>query len=225
MPSQTIALIPARAGSKGLPGKNIRNLSGKPLYRHSVDAALAAGISRIFISTDIPEISKQVLPEGVTIIPRPRHLAGDHVKMSLVISAFIERQLSEPATIIVLQPTSPLRTAEHIDEALRIFSEGKYTLVMSVCEADQGVLKWGLCNKGYFTPLSDPAFCFENRQNLPKVYRPNGGIYIFRSKDFMHMADFPTKEIGIIEMTKRDSLDVDTLDDFLQCERLIAEGS
>ena len=79
------AVIPLRAGSKGLPGKNTRGLAGKPLYRHAVDLALAAGASRVILSTDIPELLTAAVPPGVQTLERPADLCGDAVPMAPVL--------------------------------------------------------------------------------------------------------------------------------------------
>lgn len=223
MHSDVIALVPARAGSKGLPGKNIRDLCGKPLYGHSVDAALEAGISKVYISTDIEEIFSHSLPSGVSVVRRPPELARDTTTMAEVLLEFLHSTHCGGGTVVLLQPTSPLRRPDHVRAGLRLFSDGDCSLVMSVCEADAGVLKWGQIAGDRFQTLSDPRFCFANRQSLPPVYRPNGALYVFDADTFRSNRDFSAASIKVVQMSKEESLDVDKLDDFRKCEAAISQ--
>lgn len=223
MHPELIALIPARAGSKGLPGKNIRDLCGKPLYRHSVDSALEAGISKVYISTDIEEIFSHPLPESVSIVHRPPELARDSTTMAEVLLEFLNSTHLGGGTVALLQPTSPLRRPDHIRAGLGLLSDGDCSLVMSVCEANSSVLKWGQLAGDRFQTLSDPRFCFANRQSLPPVYRPNGALYVFDADTFRANRGFSADSIKVVQMSKEDSLDVDTLEDFRNCEATISQ--
>ncbi len=218
-----IAFVPARAGSKGLPGKNTKNLCGKPLYRHSVDSALDAGISKVVVSTDIDEIFSHSLPRNVTVVRRPPELARDTTTMAEVLLEFLNSTHHGSGTVVLLQPTSPLRRSDHIQAGLRLFSDGDCSLVMSVCEANSGVLKWGQLAGDRFQPLSDPRFCFANRQSLPPVYRPNGALYVFDADSFRTNRDFSPASVKVVQMSSVESLDIDTLEDFSKCEETILQ--
>ena len=111
------AVIPLRAGSKGLPSKNIRPLAGKPLYRHAVDQALQAGAQRVVITTDIPEVLWAELPTQVTLVERPPELAGDTVPMAPVLQHALHTADCH-GTVVLLQATSPLRLTRDIEAAL-----------------------------------------------------------------------------------------------------------
>lgn len=223
MHSDVIALVPARAGSKGLPGKNIRDICGKPLYRHSVDAALEAGISKVYISTDIEEIFSHSLPMGVSVVRRPPELARDTTTMAEVLLEFLDSNHPGGGTVVLLQPTSPLRKAHHIEAGLNLFLQGNCSLVMSVCPANSGALKWGQIRGDRFETLSDPRYCFANRQTLPPVFRPNGALYVFDVDSFRETGDFSSASIKVVQMSEEESLDVDTLDDFRKCEAAISQ--
>ncbi|MEN9383196.1 MAG: hypothetical protein RL323_339 [Pseudomonadota bacterium] len=211
------AIVPARAGSKGLPGKNLRLLCGKPLYRHAVDQALAAGAASVIVTTDIPDIWSAELPLGVRVAQRPPELAGDQTPMAPVVLDCLERtEVIGP--VVLLQATSPMRRPEHVAAALRLLETQTFDLVMSVTEADRGVLKWGRLDGERFIPLADPAFCFSNRQSLPAVVKPNGAVYAFDSGWFKRNGSFVTPHIGVIAMTPQESQDIDTLEDFQRCE-------
>lgn len=219
-----IALVPLRAGSKGLPGKNTRLLAGKPLYRHAVDQGLAAGASQVFLSTDISEVLAADHGTGVRAVPRPADLAGDSVPMDAVLRHFLAEDFRQPATAVLLQATSPLRRPDHIRGALEVFSRGEFDLVMSVTETAPTILKYGTAAPGgRFVPVSDPAYCFANRQALPKVYRPNGAVYVFDADWFRRSGSLVTEKIGMFEMEARSSHDIDTEADFALAERFLLE--
>lgn len=213
--------MPVRAGSKGLPGKNTRLLAGKPLYRHAVDLALAAGASRVLISTDIDEVLIAPLPVGVQALLRPPELCGDTVPMApVLVHALQTAQVQGP--VVLLQATSPLRQVGDVQAALERLACGGFELVMSVSQADRGVLKWGqLQADGRFTPLSAPEHCFANRQSLPPVYQPNGAVYAMQADWFLAQASFVSERIGAVVMPLERSHDIDTLADFERCEALL----
>lgn len=211
------AIVPVRAGSKGMPGKNLRPLAGVPLWRRAVDQALAAGASRVVVSTDIPEILAGAPLEGVTVLPRPEALASDNTPMAPVILHAIE-SLGLKDTLVLLQCTSPLRNTEDIVAGVERFAKGGVDLVMSVTEADRSVLKYGRISDGTFTALVDPSHPFTNRQSLPEVYRPNGAVYIFGADWFVGNGGFESDRIGALIMPSERSADIDTEDDFLRIE-------
>ncbi len=219
-----VAVVPVRAGSKGLPGKNTRLLAGIPLYRHSIDAALAAGASRVIVSTDISEILFAKLPDRVYVLSRPLELTGDSVAMAPVLLHAISEACIEGA-IVILQATSPLRSASDIEAALSVYASGEHDLVMSVTQADSGVLKWGFLDKNRFRPIADPSYCFSNRQSLPIVVRPNGAVYVMNAEWFQARGTFVTNRIGVIEMSPERSKDIDTLIDFEICEVFLRQLS
>lgn len=217
----TIGFVPARAGSQGLPGKNIRLLGGKPLYYHSVDQAIEAGLDPIYISTDIAEILGAVHPSQVALARRPHELATSTADMASVISDFLSTTFQASETVVLLQPTSPLRTARHIQKAVSLFETGRFTLVMSVCRTESVFLKYGSLDDGRFVPVAKPEYCFANRQSLPEMYRPNGAIYVFDADRFRREGKFPMHDIGALEMTLDESVDIDANADLARCEQLL----
>lgn len=216
------AVIPVRDGSKGLPDKNIRLLAGKPLYRHAVDAALKAGASRVVITTDIPEILSAELPDGASVLRRSAELAGDAVSMAPVLLHAINETHID-GVLVLLQATSPLRSSADIEAALGVYATGEHELVISVTQADSGVLKWGFLDKDRFRPIADPAYCFSNRQSLPTVVRPNGAVYVMDAGWFQTRGSFVTNHIGVIEMPPARSKDIDILSDFEVCEAFLRQ--
>lgn len=214
------AVIPLRAGSRGLPGKNVRPLAGRPLYMHAVEQALAAGAARVLVTTDLPEVLQARLPARVQAFPRPPELAGDTVPMAPVLVHLLQ-QAQVSGTVVLLQATSPLRTAEDIAHALAVHASGAHELVMSVTEADRGVLKWGRIDGERFVPLSDPAHCFANRQSLPPVVKPNGAVYVFDAARMVATGSFVSDRIGVVQMPPERSHDIDNLNDFERIEALM----
>lgn len=220
--SGTVALIPLRAGSAGLPGKNIRPLAGQPLYRHAIDQARAAGITRILISTDIAQILEAAPEPGITVRRRPADLATATTPMDAVLRHVLAHDLTGPARIVLLQATSPLRWAEDIRAACDLHRkgdrQGNFDLVLSATRADAGVLKWGRAEGAEFRPLSDPAHCFANRAELPPVYRPNGAVYVFDADWFRASGRLAAGRIGMIEMPPGRAADIDSAEDFAAVE-------
>lgn len=122
-----LAVIPARGGSKGLPGKNIRLLNGKPLIAWSIEAALASlSVNRVIVSTDSEEIARIAMEFGAEILIRPEELATDEATTIAVLEDIINK-IPEADTVIVLQPTSPLRDNGLIDECVELYEKGDHT--------------------------------------------------------------------------------------------------
>lgn len=224
-PTPWTAVIPLRGGSKGLPGKNTRSLAGKPLYRHAVDLALAAGASRVLISTDIPEVLASELPHSVQALHRPPELCGDTVPMApVLVHALQTAKVQGP--VVLLQATSPLRQVADVQAALQRLATGAFDLVMSVTDAERSVLKWGQVQPdGRFVPLSSPEHCFANRQSLPPVYKPNGAVYAMLAQWFIEQQSFVSERIGTVVMPPERSFDIDNMADFERCAALLSSAT
>ena len=214
-----ISIIPMRAGSKGVKNKNIRPIFGKPLYRYAVDFALEAGTKKIYLTTDIPEIIASPDEENIIISKRKSSLCKDDTQMSSVILDFLThgagKTISDKQTIVLLQATSPLRKKLDLLRALELFSKSPTTdLMMAVTEAKNDSLKYGFILNGTFKHISEPSLCFENRQNLPKLFKPTGAFYIFKAGWFRSNKSFATKATNAYEISNEQSLDIDSLEDF-----------
>jgi CMP-N,N'-diacetyllegionaminic acid synthase len=221
---ETVAIVPLRAGSKGLPGKNTRVIAGMPLWRHAVDQARSAGIKRVLISTDIPRLLSAEPEPGVEIFERPSTLAADDTPIDAALSYVLNTQMTGSARIVLLQATSPLRTPVDITAAIDMHTQGQFDLVLTTCRADSLVLKWGQSNGAEFIPLVNPAHCFANRLILPPVYRPNGAVYVFDANWFRVSGSLASGKIGMIEMPIERSVDIDTAGDFVYAERLLRQN-
>jgi CMP-N,N'-diacetyllegionaminic acid synthase len=219
---RAVALIPARNGSKGLPGKNIRPIAGVPLYRRTVNQAREAGLSTVILTTDIPSILELPPEPGLVIHRRPASLAGDEINMSSVVADALKRdEFDGDIVVALLQPTSPLRWPKQIAEAITAYQATSADLVMSVCEADNSVLKHGTMLEKKFTPLRSSRETFSNRQQLPKVYRPNGAIFVFGAEWFRSNQGFASAEIEGFIMPENESIDIDDLNSFESCAQIV----
>lgn len=221
MHEKIVAVIPARAGSKGLVGKNIKMLDGLPLYQHAVNQALAAKVSAVLISTDCPVILAASHPPGVRAIERPMDLSGDTTPMSDVLKHLVADHITHDCTMVLLQPTSPLRQPDHILEAINLYRAGTFDLVVSAVEIDRSILKAGMMSNGRYVPINRAEYVFANRQSLPPVYKHNGAIYVFDRAWLSKNQNFETDRIGLYEMSSEDSADIDTAADFERCEALM----
>ena len=215
---RTIALVPVRGGSKGLPGKNIRPLAGVPLYARAVAQGLRV-VGRCVVSTDIAQILDAPAPEGCVLLRRPDALCGDDVPMDAVINDVIEQlKLDDATKIVLLQATSPLRTDADVAAVLALYDGGAHDLVMSVTGTDSGILKYGMLEGSDYIPVARPEYCFTNRQHLPRVFRPNGAIFVFSAGAFRRNEGLATQSIGVTEMPAERSYDIDSRADFEAAE-------
>lgn len=218
--NDTVAIVPVRSGSKGLPGKNIMLVDGLPLYMHAVNQALRT-VGRVFLSTDIDSIEDVAMPKGCTLCRRPATLAADDTTMESVIRHLIDDRELNGKTLVLLQATSPLRLDEDIMKALDLFGMRQYDMVMSIVERDRAVLKYGTLKGVEFNAMRAQQFCFFNRQNLPAVYGPNGAVYVFDADRFVAANGFPSNSIGTIEMTIERSTDIDSSADLSLVEDIL----
>jgi CMP-N,N'-diacetyllegionaminic acid synthase len=217
---KVIAIIPARGGSKGIPRKNLVNFSGKPLMQWSIDAALKSKyITDVVVSSDDYEILNVAqLNEEVLVIKRPKELAQDNSKTAPVLTHVLE-SLKEVKFdyLILLQPTSPLRTAKDIDLAFEKLLNSEATSLISVCELEHHPFKsFKVDEKGYLQGVINNDYPFYPRQSLPKAYRANGAIYIIKVNNFIKDKRLLTNKATYFEMSIDASLDIDTLKDLRQ---------
>lgn len=217
---KVIAIIPARGGSKGIPRKNLVNFSGKPLMQWSIDAALKSKyITDVVVSSDDDEILNLAqLNEEVIVIKRPKELAQDNSKTAPVLTHVLE-SLKEVKFdyLILLQPTSPLRTAKDIDLAFEKLLNSEATSLISVCELEHHPFKsFKVDEKGYLQGVINNDYPFYPRQSLPKAYRANGAIYIIKVNNFIKDKRLLTNKATYFEMSIEASLDIDTLKDLRQ---------
>ena len=216
---EIIAIIPVRAGSKGLPSKNTREFCGLPLFYRAAEQGLIFA-DRCIITTDIKSILENdlPLPDGVELQSRPAELSTDDTPMSSVILDALSKTRSSGVTVLLLQATSPLRSSQDIKASLDLFDSSEFPIVFTVSRSNPSVLKNGFLVDGKFSAISDSEFLFQNRQLLPQTYKPNGAVYVFDGDWFVERNGFNFETAGAIEMPEERSFDIDSLSDFLKAE-------
>jgi CMP-N,N'-diacetyllegionaminic acid synthase len=224
-----LAIIPARGGSKGLPGKNIRLLKGKHMIAYTIEAALASDyITDVVVSTDDIEIYNIALSYGAKdTFLRPSELAAD---TSLAIDNYVytldrlEGEFNcDVADFIVLQPTSPLRIAEDIDEAIELFKSKKADSVISYCE-ELHPITWHkyIQENGRLENIFPESI--KNRQDNKPSYYPNGAIYVFK-RSLLNTGSYYSQNSYAHLMPRSRSVDIDTIDDFNYAEYLMGKDN
>ncbi len=227
MMGKTLAIIPARAGSKGLPGKNIKMLGGKPLIGWTIKAALEAScIDIVMVSTDCPEIASVAKVEGAQVpFLRPAHLASDCASTVDVVAHAVHSLSDDFDVIVLLQPTSPFRGAQHIKEAFDMFSRREGRSVVGVCESPKSPvwMFWKDSNTEYLSPVFGEIDGASRRQDLRKAYCLNGSIYIISTKLFMDEKKFIFEDTLAYEMQRESSMDIDDIVDFKLAQSILGE--
>jgi len=218
-----LAIIPARCGSKGLPGKNTLPLAGKPLLAWSVEAALNSKyITETIVSSDCKEILNVAQKYGAYPLQRPKELALDSSPSEPLIHHAIEHFKKEGKEFdytILLQPTSPLRDSADIDNAIEYLLKKRANALISVYEPTHSPFKaFKLNNEGYLEGIVDNEKPFLRRQDLPSVYFTNGAIYIIKTAIFETTLKLFTSSTVPFIMSIEKSIDIDTLDDFKKAE-------
>jgi CMP-N,N'-diacetyllegionaminic acid synthase len=217
-----LAIVPARSGSKRIKNKNILNLNGKPLIEYTINAGSNSKyIDRVIVSSDSKKILTIAHKIGAETILRPYDLSSDTASPSAVVKHVLET-VSNYDYIVLLQPTSPLRNSEHIDEAIETLEEKKADAVISVCKTDHNIMWKNTLpnNKNMRNFLIDGA---EKRsQELENYYRINGAIYICKADRMIQENSFFIKDhLYAYEMSRDKSVDIDEPLDFKWAEFLM----
>lgn len=214
---KVLAIIPARGGSKGILKKNLIDFRGKPLIQWTIDAALNSKyITDVVVSSDDDEILEEAKKnKNVINLKRPKELAEDNSRTEPVLLHVLENLKDNKYDyLIILQPTSPLRTFDDIDLAFNKLKESKANSLISVCDIEHHPYKsFKIDKKGFLQGIINNDFPFTPRQELPKTYRANGAIYIIKVKEFLLSEKLLTSSTTYFEMFKGNSLDIDTLED------------
>mgnify|MGYP001806688857 CR=1 FL=1 len=222
-----LAVIPARGGSKGVPGKNLRPLAGKPLLQYTAEAALAAKrLDRIILTTDDPAIADLGRALGLDVpFLRPTDISGDASPVSQAMSHVLDHlagQGAVPDILCLLQPTAPLRLAEDIDAALAPVMVGRADSCITVCASES-------CHPYYQYRIEDGVprlFCpeareFTRRQDFPPAYQRNGAVYACRTEVFRAAGTFYGQRLHAHVMPQDRSVNIDSEDDLLYAEFLV----
>jgi CMP-N,N'-diacetyllegionaminic acid synthase len=230
---QLLGIIPARGGSKGIPGKNIRMLGGKPLLAYTALAAQKAGIcSRVILSTDSEEIAK-VGREWAVEVPflRPAELARDDTAMLPVLQHAVtemRRGGFQPDAIVILQPTAPFRRPEDLQEAFRLLqSDSSIDSVVSVEPIPDHYSPYFLMKieNDRLLPFMPDGLRITRRQDAPKVFSRSGDFYFTRIATLMEGNSIYGQNSRPYVVRHPERVNLDTLEDWAKAERLVNSRS
>ena len=224
--SKILAIIPARSGSKGVANKNIFKINEKPLISWTINSALNSNIiKKVIVSTDSKEIAKEAMDCGCDVpFIRPKYLAKDTTpSIDVVLHALGE--LKGYDYVILLQPTSPLRTSEDIDNAINLMLSKRVSSCVSINETRESPYHMFHYNDGEIKQFSDSSSKFQRRQDLPKIYILNGAIYISSVSKLLKTKKFINSDtVGYVMPLER-SLDIDTMDDMNFFKQIIKNNT
>jgi len=225
---EIICVIPARGGSKGIPGKNIVEFDGKPLLHWSIAAARNSGrVARVIVSTDDKRIMEVAKQSGAEVpFVRPAKLAGDDVHSVHVILHVLDwleqERESEPSGIMMLLPTSPLRTAGDVAAAADLFHVRGAEALISVCDLGKYMTNLRYVREGALVPIAPGDDRNAQRQGLEKLYGVNGSIFIAKPNVLREQKTFHVEGALAYEMDPLRSIDINTHEDFSLAERILA---
>lgn len=225
-----LAVIPARGGSKGLPGKNIRPLGGLPLIAHSLRcAAMCSGLTRTIVSTDSDEIASVAREHGGDVpFLRPPELARDDTPMMPVLRHALDAldPTGDPFdAVLLLDPTSPGRTPEDVARARALLAASPDADGVVACSKPTFNPFWvGVVDDGGFAkPAFDTAGRYARRQDVPPFLRINGALYLWRSA-FVRDGAWPGGRQRILEIPEERAFSIDDLHEFQVAEALVERG-
>lgn len=216
---RTIAIIPARGGSKGIPRKNVKELCGKPLISYIIETALnVKEIDRVIVSTEDAEIAEVAKRSGAEVpFMRPEELARDETPTLPVLQHTVnyleEKENYEPDVVVLLYATSPLLSKERISEGIKILKDGDFDSVISVVK-DRG--HYWIEKEGKYERLYPKVL--ENRQLTKPLFKENGAIYVCKKDVLMKENTLVANKVGFLVMHEKESIDIDEPLDFEMCE-------
>jgi CMP-N-acetylneuraminic acid synthetase len=218
-----LAVIPARRGSKGLPLKNLRLLDGVPLIVHSIRAARAASlVTTVVVSTEDDQIADIAAAHGATVVKRPTALATDTVQNTPVVRHAIEARGAAEQVVVLLQPTSPLRTAAQIDACISAVFDGAKS-AMTITAVDHHPGKAVVLDHGLIEPFTSDADMEAQRQGMREVYRQNGAVYAIGVADFLAHDRFYLRPCRGVVVPREDSIDIDSEIDLMLAELMLQQ--
>lgn len=224
-----LGIVPARSGSKGVPGKNIRPLHGRPLLEYTALAARASGvIDRVVLTTDAPEIADVGRQVGLEVLQlRPAALSADDTPMLPVLQHVVATLAQEgwsPRIVVLLQPTSPLRRPEHIARAVTMLEESDATSVVSVVELPRHMSPDYVMRiqDGVLKPFLADGLRITRRQDARPAYVREGTVYAFRPETVERFGDIYGDDCRPLLIPAAESLSIDSPEDWSEAERRLA---
>lgn len=214
---KVLAIIPARGGSKGVPEKNIKELGSKPLVAHAIECALqSTTVSKIVLSTDDEKIAIMGRQYDIDVLKRPAYLAEDNSNVVETVEHVIKKYNEDFDLIVLLQPTSPLRTYSDLDHIVNLLI-GKTEIdgVISVVPMNDThpARMYNLMENDELSPLIDSGESMR-RQDLTPVYYRNGCFYAVRTKAFITQKTFMVEKKIAYVMNPDWLVNIDTMRDF-----------
>lgn len=224
---RVLAVIPARGGSKGLPNKNRLPFAGKPLVAWTIAAAQkAACIDRVVVSTDDPAIAEIARTYDCPVpFMRPADLATDQATLEAVVLHAMDTVGDAFDAVVLLQPTSPLRTAADIDSCVGTWLRSNAPVCVAVSPAMQSPFKmFTVGTDGQLEPLLTEGAASRRRQDFPAVYAEAGAIYVARTDWFRQHRRFISPDASAYVLDQERSIDIDTEWQFRAAEALVSVG-
>lgn len=218
MKNFVISLIPAKGKSSKIKKKNFLKIKHKTLLEIAIiNSKKCKKINETFVSSESEKIKKIAKIYHCKIINRPSYLSKNKVKGIEVIRHFCKnldkKYKKKNPIIIILQPTSPLRTIKDLNKSIELFKKKKIKVLISVKKNKYSPFKDMLIKKNKLISITNPNNIMENRQNFPDTYKPNGAIFIFYLKEIMKKK-FTFQNAYPYLMDDISSIDIDTYDDF-----------
>jgi CMP-N,N'-diacetyllegionaminic acid synthase len=225
MDKKIVGIIPARGGSKGIPRKNLYDFCGKPLIAYTIEAGLNSKyIDKVVLSTEDQEIADVARKYGAEVIERPAELAQDATKTALVLVQVVDelkKQGYNPDIIVTLQPTSPLRKADVVDEVIEKLLNSDCDSVFGGNKVFKYQPRWDRDENGNLNALYD-YHLRPRRQDVKEFcYEENGAVYAITSEAFDKYHDMLGNKVEVVEMSDIDSVELDTKFDLLLIEQLM----
>lgn len=218
---KTIAIIPARGGSKRLPGKNVLPLAGKPLVAHSIEFAKKHHfIDEVYVSTDDAEIKKVVLQYGAKVIDRPVAISGDLEPTITALQHVLEMVETKVENVVLLQATNPLRPEFLLNEAFELFEKNELESLFTVSRDEH---KLGKIEDGKFIPFNyKPG---QRSQDLEPLYFENGLLYIAKASLIQEGILMSENSFPMLVNHPFAKVDIDTQEDFDYAEFLLNKSN
>ena len=220
------AIILARGGSKGIPGKNIINFCGKPLLAWTIEQCKSSeNVRNVWVSSDSQEILNVASQYGAKTILRPIEISGDHATSEsgwLHAIDHIEKENTKIEVILAPQVTSPLRESSDIERAIELFSAENCDSMFS-CSVAEDLFYWERNNEGTLNSINYDYLNRKRRQDIPKQFIENGSFYLFTPEVLRKFNNRFGKKIGCVEMEFWKMFEIDSHDDIRMCSALMNE--
>lgn len=215
-----LTIIPARGGSKGVPGKNIKDFAGKPLIVHSIEHALQSKlVNDIYVSTDDHKIAEISRKAGAKIVWRPDEISGDTATTESAIEHALTEISSKPDIVVLLQATSPIRPQDAVQGALKKFIKEKNDSLLSISPTHR--FFWRINNN---KTIAEYDYINRPRRQDMKIedirYVENGSLYIFTRKNFEKLGNRLGGKIGYVIFDEKYSGEIDSEIDFITLENI-----